>query len=217
MPSQLIRSAAFALAALLVAGGAARAADRADAYRTIVDAKVAYSGQIRMSNGKVSIEGSIAHRPGATRTHLGRTVIIHDYAREEWVQFLPQRKQYLRHSSKGRAIAIFLPPGVKRSDLRAQTVGRETVGGEKTAKIKLTFPTGEMTVWQTPDGIVVKMEGTATVAKRTQSVTMTLTELKRGPQDPALFAPPPGSTQLNAPAPKTGRSKPAPKAAPKKN
>jgi len=203
--------AALALAAVFMAAGPAWAAEQTDTYLRIVDAKVAYAAEIVMANGKLRIAGSMAHRPGVTRTHLGRTVVIHDFRREQWQQFVPGQKHYLQLSAQGQARAIFLPPGLKRAELRAETLGSETVAGEKTQKIKLSFPTGVLTVWQTADGIVVKMEGTATVHKRRQTVTMALKNLKRGPQDPALFLPPPGSKPLNAPVPRK-----TPKTAPKK-
>jgi len=160
----------------------------------------------------VSVEGDTAHRPGATWTRLGRTAVIHDHKAEEWLQFVPGDTQYLRLSAKGEALAVYLPPGLKRHHLRAETVGTDTVDGEKTNKIRLTFPNGELMLWQTPDGIVVKMEGTATVANRKQTVSMKLAKLKRGPQDPARFRPPPGAQQINGPPPQ----KAAPQT-PKKN
>jgi len=216
VPTPRRKTVILVLAAIPLAGAAAwpvRAAEPADVYLRIVDAKVAYAARIKLSNGQVSIEGTVAHRPGVTRTHLGRTVILHDYRRQRWQQFLPGQKHYLEFSAVGQARAVYLPPGLKRADLRAEAVGQQTVGGEKTTKIKLSFPTGEVTVWQTPDGIVMKMEGTATVHKRQQTVTMQLTGLKRGAQDPALFLPPPGSKPLNATVPKPS----APKSAPKKS
>jgi hypothetical protein len=216
VPNPFRKSAPYVLAAALVAGGPARAAETRDVYLQIVDATASYSGHILMSNGKVSVEGDMAHRPGATRTHLGRTVVIHNHRRDEWLQFVPNQNQYVRISAKGQALAVYLPPGLKRRDLRAETVGHEVVDGESTNKIKLSFPTGVLMLWQTPDGIVVKMEGTATVYKRQQTVTMKLTKLKRGAQDPALFVPPPGSTLLNAPLPKKAAPKPAGKPAPQK-
>jgi hypothetical protein len=204
------RTAALALALALAAAGPAQTAEpakTADTYLSIVDAEVAYAADFVMANKKTRIKGRIVHRPGVTRTEFGRTVIVHDLKQERWVQFLPGQKQYLSLSSRGQAKAVYLPPGVKRAELRAERLGSETVAGEKTQKIKLSFPNGVLTVWQTMDGIVVKMEGTATVHKRTQTVTMAMQNLKRGPQDPALFLPPPGSTQLNAPVPKKAPKK----------
>jgi hypothetical protein len=216
VPNQLLKSVLFVLAAVLLAGGApARAAEPADIYLQIVNPPVAYSGRITLSNGKVSIDGTINHRPGATRTHMGRTVVIHEYKRARWLQFLPGGKQYIELSSRGQAKAPYLPPGVRRRDLRVQSVGTETVAGEKTRKVKLTFRNGQMLLWQTLDGIVVKMDGWAILAKRKQTVTMVMTRLKRGPQDPALFVPPPGSEPLGGPPKK--KMGPRKKAAPKKN
>ena len=209
--TQLKPAAMFVLAAVLVMAGPANAAEPVDTYARIVDAKVAYAADIVMANGKTSFTGRIVHRPGVTRTELGRTVIIHDLRSDRWLRFLSGQKHYLTLSARGQAKAVYLPPGLKRADLRAETLGSDTVAGEKTQKIKLSFPSGTVTVWQTTDGIVVKMEGTATVRKRKQTVTMAMKNLKRGPQDPALFSPPPGSTSLNAAVPKK-----TPKKTPKK-
>jgi len=215
VPNPFPKTASFVLAAMLLAGGGpARAAEPADIYLQIVNPPVAYSGRITLSNGKVSVDGTINHRPGATRTHMGRTVIIHEYERARWLQFLPGGKQYIELSTRGQAKAPYLPPRLKRRDLRVQTVGIETVAGEKTRKLRLTIPKGELMLWQTLDGIVIKMEGTATVHRRKQTVTMVMTKLKRGPQDAALFVPPPGSEPLGAPPKK--KTGPRKKAAPKK-
>ena len=213
VPNRVLKPAVM-LAAMLFAAGPARAAEPADVYLQIVNPPVAYSGRITLSNGKVSIDGQVNHRPGATRTHMGRTIVIHEYARSKWLQFLPGSKQYIELSSRGYAKAPYLPPGLKRADLRVQTVGAETVAGEKTRKLKLTFPTGELTLWQTLDGIVIKSTGTATVHKRKHTVTMVMTKLKRGPQDPALFVPPPDAEPLGGPPKK--KTGPRKKAAPKK-
>jgi hypothetical protein len=219
VPNRFLKTAFLVLAVALFAGGApVRAAGTDDPYLQIVNPNVAYSAGITLSNGKVSIKGTVHHRPGATRTHLGRTVFIDEFERGRWLQFLPGGKQYIELSSRGRARAPYLPPRVRRRDLRIATVGAETVAGEKTRKLKLTFPNGEMLLWQTLDGIVIKMNGWATVAKRKQTVTMVMTKLKRGPQDPALFLPPPGSEPLGRPGKKSGPRKKAPpeKTGPKK-
>jgi hypothetical protein len=197
-----MKTALSALAATLIASGpapAAQAANQGDVYASIVDAKAAYSADLVLSSSKKSYQGRIVHRPGATRTELGGTITIHDHKTEKWTRVLPNHKHYLILSARGQAWAIYMPPGLKRSDLRVQTVGSETVAGEKTHKLKVSFPTGVLTLWQTGDGIVVKMNGTVTVRKQKRTVTFVLKNLKRGAQDPALFLPPPGSEPLNGP------------------
>jgi hypothetical protein len=198
-------AAALALAAMLVAAGPVKAAAPADVYSRIVDAKVAYAADVVMSNGRVTVKGRIMHTPGATRTQLGRMVTVLDLKRERMFQFLPGQSRYLELPTRGDAKAVYLPPGLMRGQLRSEALGEETVGGERVRKIKLSFPTGALTLWQTRDGIVVKMVGAAKVHGRNQDVTMALKNLKRGPQDPALFAPPKGAKRLNAPLPKKKR------------
>lgn len=52
----------------------------------------------------------------------------------------------------------------------------------------------EGVVWLTPENIVVRMEGTRTEPGGTpRQVAMRLENLRLGPQDPALFLPPPGA------------------------
>jgi len=195
---------AFAMAfvmLLMPATGPAAAKD--DAYASIVNAKVPYAADIVMSNGKVTVKGRVNHRPGSTRTELilgkSRTISILDLKSSKMLIYRSGQKRYRELPMAGQALAAYMPPGVARKDLRVQAAGDEMVGGEATRKLKVSYPSGAMTLWQTKDGIVVKMDGHATMRGRKSEVTMELKNIKRGPQDAALFVPPPGSLPMGAP------------------
>lgn len=97
--------------------------------------------------------------------------------------------------------------------LDAKPLGPETVAGEKVIKYKVqdSFPQGggfDGLVWSTPDGIYVRIEGTVTDAVGPIDMSMRLSDIKRGPQDAALFTPPPGLHMMDM-APEEGRLPPA--------
>lgn len=97
--------------------------------------------------------------------------------------------------------------------LNATREGTETIAGEKVVKYRVqdTFPAGggfDGRVWASADGIYVRIEGTATDGGEPIDVSMKLTEIKRGPQDAALFTPPPGLRMMTM-EPLEGRVPPA--------
>jgi hypothetical protein len=97
--------------------------------------------------------------------------------------------------------------------LDAKPLGPETLSGEKVVKYKVqdSFPQGggfDGLVWSTPDGIYVRIEGTVTDTAGPIEMSMRLSDIKRGPQEAALFTPPPGLQMMDM-APEEGRLPPA--------
>ncbi|KPF82778.1 hypothetical protein IP70_20270 [alpha proteobacterium AAP38] len=90
--------------------------------------------------------------------------------------------------------------------------GNETLSGETVTRYRVQdiTPDGagfDGRVWATRDGIYVKMEG-RTGGEGAASIAMTLTDIRRGPQDPALFTPPAGLSVMTL-DPMEGRMPPA--------
>jgi outer membrane lipoprotein-sorting protein len=85
-------------------------------------------------------------------------------------------------------------------DVQMTTVGEETVNGVKATKSKVIATKKDGSkfggfFWTTKDGITVKMDLLSKEGNRKDRMTMDLTNLKIGKQDPKLFEVPPGSTK----------------------
>ncbi len=97
--------------------------------------------------------------------------------------------------------------------LEAKPQGAETLAGEKVTRYRVqdSFPQGgafDGTVWSTPDGIYMRIEGKVSDAAGPIDMAMRLSDIKRGPQDAALFTPPPGLRMMEM-EPEAGRVPPA--------
>jgi hypothetical protein len=81
-------------------------------------------------------------------------------------------------------------------------IATETIGGLKSDKYRVERQGGDGSaldgwLWMSRDGIITKLDGTYTSTRgKTVPATFQLTNIKLGPQDPALFEPPPGSKLL---------------------
>lgn len=90
--------------------------------------------------------------------------------------------------------------------------GTETLSGEAVTRYRVQdiTPDGagfDGRVWATPDGIYVKLEG-RTGGTGAASIAMTLSDIRRGPQEPALFTLPTGLSIMTL-DPMEGRIPPA--------
>ncbi len=77
-------------------------------------------------------------------------------------------------------------------------VGSDTIAGQSTTQYKMIMKDGTAGgfIWVTKDGIPVKMDAVSRDGKEKTRMTMTLTNLKIGPQDPSLFEVPGGYTAM---------------------
>ncbi len=92
--------------------------------------------------------------------------------------------------------------GLDGYDMKFSDEGRETVNGVSATKSKVVMTSKDGTkfggfAWRTDDGIVVKLDALAIEGENKQRVKMDLTDLKIGPQDPALFEIPAGYSALD--------------------
>lgn len=84
--------------------------------------------------------------------------------------------------------------------IEAEEAGTDVVNGEQTTRYRIAANeqnrNTETMVWLTDDGIPVKVEGSSPQGP----FSMTLEDLKRGPQDASLFKLPDGVTPMTMPA-----------------
>lgn len=98
------------------------------------------------------------------------------------------------------------------SALSGTAEGAETLSGEAVTRYRVQDITPDGSgfdgrVWATRDGIYVKLEG-RTGGEGAANVAMLLSDIRRGPQDPALFEPPAGLSIMTL-DPMEGRVPPA--------
>lgn len=81
--------------------------------------------------------------------------------------------------------------------LATETVGREAIDGIDATHMRVSGTDAggagiDADVWVSDDGIVLRVEGRATYSGVSQETVQFLENIEMGPQDPALFEPPPG-------------------------
>ena len=156
-----------------------------------------FSGQRTLTvEGAPRISGAYYHTPNVQRwdmTAQGRVtrIITRRDERKTYMVMLAQRMYMVVDVSK-------MPLGGERPKglVRISRVGTDTVNGESTVKYRLVTnnETGSFDghIWVAEGNIHVKMAGTAKSARKVSKMTVELTKLKRGSQDPKLFQVPAG-------------------------
>lgn len=84
--------------------------------------------------------------------------------------------------------------GAPSSDVQIENVGAETVEGHATTKYRMLMKDGSAGgfIWITADGITIKMDMLSKENGKKSRITMTLTNLRVGPQEAQLFEVPSG-------------------------
>lgn len=79
--------------------------------------------------------------------------------------------------------------GAPSNDVQIENVGTETVEGHATTKYKMLMKDGSAGgfIWITADGIAIKMDMLSKENGKKSRITMTLTNLRIGPQEAQLF------------------------------
>ncbi|MFV3073281.1 hypothetical protein [Niveispirillum fermenti] len=128
---------------------------------------------------------------------------------DEAVVIQPESRMAMKLSLTDPEVGI-VPSILAR--LSGEPEGTETVAGEKVTRYRVQdmTPDGggfDGRVWATPDGIYVKLDG-RTGDGGVAAISMQLSEIRRGPQDPALFEVP-GDLIMMTLDPPEGRVPPA--------
>jgi hypothetical protein len=165
------------------------------------DASVAYRAERTVTvNGK-SYAGTVFHTPGHDRHEqkIGglAEVIILDAAAKQGFLVLPELRSYVDFAFPALMAALDDPA------LRRNPVGHETVAGVETTKYKVDYTAADGSeadghVWVSAEGVLMRLDGTVSRknSSKPTAIHMELAQLALGPQDPALFAVPPGLTRL---------------------
>ena len=110
---------------------------------------------------------------------------------------MPQQKMYQQMDF---AKAQAQNGGQPADQVEITEVGSETIEGQATTKYKLVMKDGSAGgfMWFTRDGIMMKMDSVVKSGRDKSRVTITLKNLKVGPQDASLFEVPAGYNAMPA-------------------
>jgi hypothetical protein len=183
--SMYLRVAFFGVLAWAIAALPAVAA-------VVGDASVPYSAtRIVTVNGK-TYEGRVFHTPGKQRHDVDINglpmIFILDIADSDGVVVLPDLKSY---------IDFPLPPllaELDRRQLGSDAVGEERINGMRATKYRINYTAsdgsrGEGLIWLSRDNILLRLEGRIVRPHhhKPMTVSMSLSDLRVGPQDKSLF------------------------------
>lgn len=169
------------------------------------DASVPFRAERTVTVDGRSYTGPLFHTPGHERNEqslLGmREVFLLDTAAARGELVVPALQTYVAFPFPPMLAALGAP------DLLRRPLGAEDIAGIRTEKYRIdeTAADGSRArgaLWLSRDGILMKLAVSITRAHggRPIEIGMVLSQVERGPQDPALFRLPSGYTQLPAEA-----------------
>lgn len=153
-----------------------------------------YSGvrQVVMAEG--SFTQTVHHSHGKERNEMqmeGMSMIsiIRPDKNVAW-QLMPMQKMYMEMDMK----SANKMSGKAPDDVTIEKIGSESLDGINTTKYKILMKDKSAGgfIWLSPENIPVKMDFLSKEGKEKQRITMTLKNLKVGPQEAALFELPAG-------------------------
>lgn len=165
------------------------------------DARVAYSADRTVTVNGRAYTGKMFHMPGHQRHEqeiqgLSEVVILDGAAAQGWL-VLPGLHSYVEFH-----FPTVLAELEDRNILGAKA-GQETVDGVSTTKYRVDHRAADGSrvqgfVWLSRDGVMMKLDGTLARPRSSKptAIRMELSQLRLGPQDPGLFALPPGLVKL---------------------
>jgi hypothetical protein len=187
---------AVLLAAIAVLAGPAQAAPR-----MLGDPSVPFSADRSLTVGDRSFSGKVYAIPGSQRHEqqvagVEQVIILHGKDARGWL-VLPTLNSYVEFWF-GRAATE-----LKADDLLSTKLGEETIDGQPTTKYRIEHTARDGTaadgyIWLTREGIPMRLDGMYRPANggTPTPVRMELSNLRKGPQDPALFAVPQNMMKL---------------------
>ena len=143
----------------------------------------------------------IAHTPKRQRLDYkaGESVeiVVVDQVAAAVFIIYPERKQFL----KAALVDPEFDLGIGRADTKREKVADESVAGIAAVKYRVEARTAQGQefkgfAWLTADRVLVKLEGEVKQGRRARRLSMTASEVKIGPVDPALFQVPAGYTPV---------------------
>ena len=193
----------IAALAALVSGQAL--AEKLPLPKASYSADITYETDGRTYSGRINVDGYKERRD--VRDAAGRDsvkIIRRDLGK--LIELRPQRNAAveLRIAAAEAAGEIGAPAADIDSFYGADVTpqGHETVAGLATTKYHVDTETSpglkiDALIWSTDDGIIVRIEGKASVEGGNQLARVELSNITRGPQDPGLFEAPQGMTVIS--------------------
>lgn len=169
--------------------------------------EVDFSADMNLDAGEHSISGRIFHSDGKDRREM--KVEQHDMVMisgpDEVLMIVPAAGMAMRMESPEDPLGELYE---QAEDATFEAEGKEKVNGEDTTRYRVEGDGAEGHMWLTDDGILVR----ADVKSDDGAVLINVSNVKRGPQDPALFKAPSGMRVMdmkamggNMPMPGFGR------------
>jgi hypothetical protein len=188
----MMRSFLVALACLLLAVPARAAA--------LLDAPVSFSATRTVTIDGKPYTGAMYHEPGRERDEqklgaMEMAFILDGQSSQGWL-VVPSIKTY---------VTFPFPPllsALVDGELEKTPVGDEVIDHIPTTKFRVEKTTsdgshGEGFAWISKRGVLMRLDGSVTApAGHRTKIAMRLADVKEGPQQPELFAPPAGMNEL---------------------
>lgn len=175
--------------------------------RFLLQPNIDYSADEIMRAGDMTVRSKVFYAPGKIRKDrtVGSTVQITIIRQDKDViwMLMPGEKTYTEMPIKpGKTLKEDLSGDFMKNTGVQSVLGEEIVNGVKAAKRQVTIkdPGGvyEGVLWQSRNGIIVKMEVDPKKSRsRLEPVTLELNNIRQEPQNPALFEIPRGYTKTN--------------------
>jgi hypothetical protein len=161
--------------------------------------KVEYSADRTMEGDAGTFSGKVNVTKDKERAemqmHGMSTITIQRRDKQLSWMLMPAQQMYMeRPLREARQQMRDGPP----DNVTISEVGKETLDGVETTKYKLLMKDGSAGgfMWFTADGIAMKMDLLQKEGGKKTRMTISLTNLKIGPQDPALFEVPSGYNKM---------------------
>ena len=172
-----------------------------------------YSASQNLTVNGIALSARLFHDRGLERREsrvdgLNNLLLVHPESQEALV-VQPESNVGMRLSLSDPEVGVV---ATSLSQLSGRAEGNEILAGEIVTRYRVQdiAPDGsgfDGHVWATRDGIYVKLEG-RTGGEGAADIAMTLSDIRRGPQDPALFKAPKGLSIMTL-DPLEGRLPPA--------
>jgi len=158
--------------------------------------EVSYAADLTMQADGQTITGRVHGDRGIERREIrhpgGTEILLIDRATRTGLLLLPQEQAFVSldfHEIEGA--------GMDQLQWTTTREGEDRVQGIRATRYRVEgrSPDGSRAsghAWVTPEGVVVRQDLLIDTQERNGRVSMTLTNLRVGPQDPSLFLPPEG-------------------------
>ncbi len=168
---------------------------------------IEYSADEIMEVGNImTVRSKVFYAPGKIRKDQSmegtqNISIIRQDKNLVWM-LMPKEKMYIEMPiAKGKGLREDMSGDFTKNTVVQSVLGEEILNGVKATKNKVTVkdPGGEYEgfIWQSKNGIIVKMELTPKRKNSAETIKVELKNIRQEPQDPTLFEIPRGYTRMD--------------------